>query len=396
MDIIERFRELRREKKSQSQIPILNEIFHPPTHPTQRRQEKQKNTHKKNFTKMANVTLEHDHAKNKPTRIAQGKTKLANHKDPRTATLKTTAASDKNRITLSDNDSHKQYKTINKTQGLRVLKIGDVTYALYALASGGMCDVYRASAPNPDVPTLTVKILKACWVTKEHVRRQFNYEAQILKGLRQPLLPAFVRTGQTRTSMYIAYEYIPGTPLITLAQQKKLYGQRHALKRVNQIMLNVLDQVAYLHSKSDAIVHGDISAENVLISPEGTVHLVDFGCAHLRHVPNDAARNWIGKPSYLSPEQARGEVWAAPSDVYQLGILFYELVTDKRWIHGKTTRDKVIRAANITSPPKDFLQTTAPLALSAWIADCLQADPDKRPKDVAELSKRLYSIHGDL
>lgn len=269
------------------------------------------------------------------------------------------------------------------------LRIKSMDHTLTPLASGGVCDLYLARPHSEYGKTLALKMLKPDWMELEHMRRQFAFEAQILKNITHSHLPKFVHFGHTETRSYLAYEYIPGRSLMSYAQQQQVFGQRDALPKVIQILLSILNQIHYLHTKPGGIVHGDISAENVILSSDGVAHLTDFGCAHLRRTPPPGCYQWIGKPSYLSPEQARGEAWTVASDIYQIGILGYELVAGKRWLRGKSAKEKMLQAANIKSPSPDFIAPKAPLALSKWIASCLTSDANKRPTNVGELISQL-------
>lgn len=304
---------------------------------------------------------------------------------------------DKKRHTLNPTEPgyqveyHPNQRVVTKPIGK--IRIRQKLYILTPLASGGVCDIYLAKPQADTSPHLALKILKSSWMELEHMRRQFAFEAQILKGLDHPKLPKFVHYGHGRSRSYLAYEFKPGHALISFAQQKKYYGQSQALCTVIQIILDILNQVHYLHTKPGAIVHGDISAENVIFSPTLGAHLMDFGCAHLRNTPPQDSYQWIGKPSYLSPEQARGEPWSAASDIYQIGILAYELVIGKRWLRGTSAKEKMLQAATKNSPAANFIADSAPYGLSKWIADCLHAQPEKRPTNVAELINRLKRIH---
>lgn len=276
------------------------------------------------------------------------------------------------------------------------MHINSINYSLTPLATGGICDIYLATPQREPGPRLTVKMLKPEFKASTHVRRQFAFEAQILRDLNHRDLPKYVASGQRQDNSFLAYAHIPGRSLMSYAQQKQYYGQASALSNNLRIIMCVLNQIYYLHTKPGAIVHGDISAENVIISPDGTAHLTDFGCAHLRHAPAADSHRWIGKPSYVSPEQAQGKPWSASSDIYQIGILSYELVVGKRWHSGETFKEKMLQASNKSSPSPDFIKDIikdhAPDGLSRWIARCLTASPELRPASAADLISQLNQM----
>lgn len=264
-------------------------------------------------------------------------------------------------------------------------------YRLSNFSEGGVCQIFKATATRRNLPALSVKMIQPKWIKHPAVRRQFNTESQILRGIQSPGLPRYVARGNFNDRTYLAYEFLPGVPLIRLAQSQTLFGQGLLQQSALLILKQILEQVRYLHNKLNPVVHGDISAENIIINAEKKATLADFGCAHFLNIANSQSYRWLAKPSYLSPEQARGESWGPPSDIYQIGILFYEMTMGKRWIRGKTPREKMLFAASVKPPEKDFLAAWINPGLSALVARMLHSQPEKRP-GAEEILERLGAI----
>ncbi|MEJ2680991.1 MAG: protein kinase [Gammaproteobacteria bacterium] len=272
------------------------------------------------------------------------------------------------------------------------LPIRGVLYQLTPFAHGGVCDVFQAHNSSEIAPTLIIKMIRPDWLSHQALAQQFKLEIDVLRGLRHPMLPQLFADGMYDDRAFLAYVQLPGEPLMAFAQRGELYGDACAHTTVLGIVRALLHQLEYLHSKNDAVVHGDISAENIIYTPQLGPQLVDFGCAHYRKSPTPNSKRWIAKPSYLSPEQARGEAWTWTSDVYQMGILCYELLTAERWITGATPHEKMLNAAHQKRPSPSFLGHLTSRRVAMCVRDMLHPDPHARAAySAGELAHRLES-----
>jgi len=197
-----------------------------------------------------------------------------------------------------------------------------------ALGEGGMGAVYRAERVDGEMTQeVAIKLVKGGMNTRSMLLR-FRSERQILARLEHPNIARLLDGGTTAPGVpYLVMEYIRGRPITAYCAEKKL-GVRARLA----LFCTVCDAVQYAHGK--LVIHRDLKPSNVLVTEEGTVKLLDFGIAKV--LTDDGGRDGaqteapLFTPDYCSPEQIRGEPVSIATDVYALGCLLYELLTEKR------------------------------------------------------------------
>lgn len=251
-------------------------------------------------------------------------------------------------------------------------------YRLEPFTEGGICVVMKGIPLEAGKPKLAVKLVREQWLNHAAVRRQFSNESQIVRELNHPYLPKYRARGLIGQQAFYAYEFIEGFPLINLSQEQGRFPPELVKQISISIVRQLLEQLDHLHNGLKAVIHGDISSENILIDPQQRIYLVDFGCAHFLRQANKESYQWIAKPSFISPEQAKGESWDQRSDLYQAGILLYELLMNRRWNEGRSKRDKVLFAASTKRQPDDFLAHIVDAKTSALVAKLLDPAPDGR------------------
>jgi len=269
------------------------------------------------------------------------------------------------------------------------LQLNKCEYTLTAFRQGGICDVFKGTPNTKDKPVIAVKMIRAEWYTNSRVRRQFSTESQIVRDLHEKHLPQYVSRGLIDGKPYHAYEFIEGFQLINLSQKQDIFPPELVKDVSLDIISQLLNSLDYLHSRLVPIAHGDISSENIIFDNWHNIHLIDFGCAHFLKMASKDSHEWVGKPSFISPEQARGEAWDHRSDIYQAGILFYELVTATRWNIGKDSRNKTLFAASSEPPEEDFLDKQVGVHISRVIAKMLHPEPRLRYQSVKSVLKDL-------
>ncbi|MCK5830212.1 MAG: serine/threonine protein kinase [Methylococcales bacterium] len=281
-------------------------------------------------------------------------------------------------------------------------------YKLKYLASGGYAKLYIAIPKKTGRPCLCVKFLHPDFIQSSvHVIR-FQKELFLLKAIDHKGLPQLIHNGLSDIKPYIAYQYIAAGTVLNLLKEsakpsrdssKKLFNpvtqlfknlytpskipyKKHYLNTqlAINIMVQLLEILDYLHNLPKPIVHSDISPENLLLDYQNKLYLIDFGCAKTFETNDTERNNWIGKPSYLSPEQAQGLNWDYRSDLYQAGIIFYELLSHHKKNSGLNEQDARIIAA---TPPSLILSNIPPV-FHDFIKKLLHTDLNQRWQSAKE------------
>jgi serine/threonine protein kinase len=283
--------------------------------------------------------------------------------------------------------------------------LAEGTYGPYRLvkkiAVGGMAEVFKAKRTGVEgfEKVVAVKrILPHLSDNKEFVD-MFIDEAKMVAGLAHPNIVQISDLGKLEKSYYIAMEYVHGRDLRSILRRAKDRGLRLPLDLTVFIVSRVCSALEFAHRKKDErgrpmlIVHRDISPQNILISFEGEVKLTDFGIAKAatkaRITDAGALR---GKLLYMSPEQAWGKPMDRRSDLFSLGIVFYEMVTDQKPFLGSSEMSilEMVRECRV-APPSD-VNPRIPERLEKVVMTALERDPDHRYQDAAEMYRDLDRV----
>ncbi|NBB85157.1 MAG: tetratricopeptide repeat protein [Bacteroidetes bacterium] len=258
------------------------------------------------------------------------------------------------------------------------------------IGQGGMSVVYRAERTDGAFDqTVALKLLPAHFETEQRVAR-FRAERQILARLTHPHIARLLDGGMTTEGHpYLAMEYVEGQPLTVHAREANL-----SIEERLALLCDVLGALQYAHQ--NLIVHRDIKPDNILVTPEGTVKLLDFGIAKLldqTDVPFTLPLTRTGQrlmtPEYAAPEQVTGGTVTTATDVYQVGVLAYELLTGVRPfdLQGKTP-SQIERIVAEQPPERPSTAWTAAATAQATVPD-----GDSTPAPPAAVGRRLA---GDL
>jgi serine/threonine protein kinase len=281
----------------------------------------------------------------------------------------------------------------------------DGTYGPYRLlqkiAVGGMAEVFKAKRTGVEgfEKVVAVKrILPHLSDNKEFVE-MFIDEAKMVAGLAHPNIVQISDLGKIDKSYYIAMEYVHGRDLRTILRRAKERGLRLPLDLTVLIVSKVCSALEFAHRKKDErgrpmlIVHRDISPQNILISFEGEVKLTDFGIAKAatkaRITDAGALR---GKLLYMSPEQAWGKPMDRRSDLFSLGIVFYEMITDQKPFLGSSEMSilEMVRECRV-APPSD-VNPRIPERLEKVVMTALDREPDHRYQDASQMYRDLDRV----
>lgn len=194
------------------------------------------------------------------------------------------------------------------------------------LEKGGMSLLYLGVHPDTKEPT-TIKVLLPKYLSHPDVVQRFLTEAEIIAMTDHPNIVKLYGHGEWEGGLYIAMEFIQGISLRQMLLESPI-----SLKKALEIIIDIAYALCHLHTHG--VIHRDLKPENILITDSGEVKVIDFGIAQLLTekgpMESHPTQRLIGTPIYMSPEQRENpESVSYPSDIYSLGIIFYELVLGK-------------------------------------------------------------------
>jgi len=280
------------------------------------------------------------------------------------------------------------------------LRFGRYTL-LMPLSTGGMGEVFLARLEGShgfDKPCVIKKILPHLAKEPGFVSR-FVDEGHILVKLSHGNIAQVLDMGVQDEAPYIALEFIDGKDLRRVLARTRERTLPLPLSFVLSVMSRVLDALAYAHRKRSEddrelnLVHRDISPQNILISYEGEVKIIDFGLAKsAMSVSNTNPSILLGKFMYMSPEQARHKPVDRRADLYSVALCIWELVAGKNPFEDVPSGEMIARVGNPAIPALNSIDPLCPRALSEAVAKSLQVDPAQRFQTAEEFRTALQSI----
>jgi serine/threonine protein kinase len=259
--------------------------------------------------------------------------------------------------------------------------LGDRYEVISRIGSGGMADVYKARDHKLS-RLVAVKVMKAEFREDTSFVAKFQKEAQAAARLSHPNVVNVFDVGEDRGLYYIVMELVEGITLKNYITKKGKLSVKEATSIAIQVSLGL--QAAH----NQGIIHRDVKPQNIIISTDGKVKLSDFGIAKATN-SNTITANVMGSVHYSSPEQVRGGVSDARSDIYSLGITMYEMVTGRVPFDGDTTVSIAIKHLQEEIVPPSRYTPDLPHALEQIILKCTQKNQNRRYQNVGELIEDL-------
>ena len=260
------------------------------------------------------------------------------------------------------------------------------------LGSGAMGTVYRARFHRDGkVSPVALKIVALGLLGNEGAMARFDREANILKQLRHTHIVKLYATGTWRKTPFIAMEFIDGEALDRILARRGRLGWEEVLAYGKQLC----EALQYAHEKG--IIHRDLKPSNLMITSEGVLKLTDFGIAKDTDVTALTGQNsTIGTAAYMSPEQCKGDRnLTNKSDLYSLGIVFFELLTGRKPYYADTTVDMFLKHVNEPTPRIGKQVNDLPPKLEALVLQLMEKDKEDRPTDAAWVVRMLNEIEED-
>ena len=207
-----------------------------------------------------------------------------------------------------------------------MIQIGKIFAGRYRIVKqigrGGMADVYLAKDLILDGEEVAVKVLRTNYQTDPIAVARFQREARAMADLDHPHIVRITDIGEEDGQQYLAMEYVAGLDLKRYIKEHYPLSNEEAVRIMGQILL----AMRLAHARG--IVHRDLKPQNILLTPDGTAKVTDFGIAvAFAETSLTQTNSMLGSVHYLSPEQARGSKATFQSDIYAMGIIFYEMLT---------------------------------------------------------------------
>ncbi len=305
---------------------------------------------------------------------------------------------------LKDSHLNRDVDKLEKLPTPEAPREDNADYGRYSLmesvATGGMAEVFRAKRKGVEgfEKVVAVKRILPHLSSNKDFVEMFIAEAKMVASLSHPNIVQIFDLGKIDDTYYIAMEFVEGKDLRTILTRARNRNTLPAVDLSALIAARVSAALEYAHRHRDGegrelrIVHRDVSPQNILISDEGEVKLVDFGIAKAAtkasHTDTGSLR---GKLLYMSPEQAWGKPLDKRSDLFALGAVFFESLTGHLLFSANTEMSILERVREARFVPPSSLNPAVPIELEAVVMRLLNKNPVERYQDASEVLLDLDS-----
>ncbi len=257
------------------------------------------------------------------------------------------------------------------------------------IAHGGMATVYLATDTRLD-RQVALKVMHAELARDEEFVSRFIGEAKSVARLSHPNIVAVFDQGSDGQYLYLAMEYVPGRTLRSLLRERGAFSPDAALG----IMEPILSGLAAAHAAG--IVHRDVKPENVLLTADGRLKVVDFGLAQAQAATGHTRDGLlIGTVAYIAPEHVTGHVTDFRTDVYAAGVLLFELLTGRQPHSGESPLQVAYEHVNSDVPaPSDWVPGIAP-PVDRLVRAATSRDPRQRPADAGTFLHAVQAVRAE-
>ena len=249
--------------------------------------------------------------------------------------------------------------------------------------------VYRALDPVLN-RIVAVKVMSDGLAQDDALRARFLREAQAAGSLQHPNVVTIYDFGEADDHLFIAMEFIQGADLEHLLR----HNAPLTLASKLDIIVDVLNGLYYAHRRG--IVHRDIKPANIRVDEEGHARIMDFGVARLASSDMTKSGIMMGTPNYMAPEQISGGEITAAVDIFSVGALLYELLTNVKPFQGDTMHNVLFKIVTDTPPDVRELNPELPSALSEIVRRAIAKEPADRYRSASEMANALSAVRATL
>ena len=244
---------------------------------------------------------------------------------------------------------------------------------------GGMCNVYRAFDEETSRP-VAIKMLRDEYAESEEYLRRFRNESKAIHALNHPNIVKIYDVVLQTKNPYLVMEYVDGITLKDYIERKKTLSPKTAANIAGLVL------TALSHAHENGIVHRDVKPQNIMVTTDGHVKVMDFGIA--RFAMNQSRTvdgNAIGTVHYISPEQAQGGVVDQRTDIYSVGVILFEMLTGELPFNAESPISVAIQQIEEKPRTPRSIDPSIPLGLEQITMHAMAKDPDRRYPDCAAM-----------
>jgi CHASE2 domain-containing sensor protein/tRNA A-37 threonylcarbamoyl transferase component Bud32 len=257
------------------------------------------------------------------------------------------------------------------------------------LGKGSMGLVYKAQDPkiNRLVAIKTIRFSDEFDEDVIHdIKERFFREAEIAGKLSHPSIVTIHDVGDDRDLTYMAMEYLEGEDLDNFIKRRKL----PPIRRVLDIVREIAEALNFAHNMD--VIHRDVKPANVMLLQNGHVKVTDFGIAKAISSSRTKTGVILGTPNYMSPEQIMGQKINSKSDIFSLGVLFYQLLTGELPFHGDNLSGLLYQITQVKHPSPRSYNPKIPKVCEQILEKALAKDPNKRFKSAGDMAHIISAL----